>query len=281
MREIVLNLFFTHLGRIGCPLFLAAFLLAGGLRAQTVVERPQAKAVQINTLPEWDNVFSDANWQKAEVTALSLQAPSNVTFSTPPEKTEVRVLWCKDFLLVRFDCQDQSIVRLPGADAAKGVRDLLYFKADAVEAFLDPVGDGRMYMEFEFSPDKGIFDAIYFITTAPRSKPDFLLEDDVATRDLFIIPEWNLTGLQTVTRIWPESEGRGWSVVAAFPAKEILHRLGKTEFAAGMEMKLNFVRFNYFSDASHPLEITNWAPVLGGCAHVSPAGMGTLVLKGQ
>ena len=97
--------------------------------------------MQINALPAWDSIFSDPVWQKAG--AFSLQAPSNVTFATPPEKTEVRVLWCKDFLLVRFDCQDQSIVRLPGADAAKGARDLLYFKADAVEAFLDPVGDGQ------------------------------------------------------------------------------------------------------------------------------------------
>ena len=264
-----------------CFLLLAALLLGGELRADTVVERPQAKAVQIDALPAWDSVFADAIWQKAGGTALSLIAPSNVTFNTPPEKTQVRLLWCKDYLLVRFDCHDESIVRLPGSDAAMGERDLLYFKADAVEAFLDPVGDGRMYMEFEFSPDNGIFDAIYFCTTTPRSKANFLLEDDVAQRDLFTIKEWNLDGLQTAARIWPETEGHGWSFIAAFPAKEILHRLGKTGFAPGMQMKLNLVRFNYFSDARHPLEITNWAPVLGGCAHVSPAGMGTLILGGQ
>ena len=274
-------MYFRHTRQINCPLLIAALLLTGGLRAETVLERPQVKAVQINALPAWDNVFSDSSWQKAGVTALSLQAPSNVTFPTPPEKTQVRVLWCKDFLLVRFDCNDQSIVHLPGSDAAMGARDLLYFKADAVEVFLDPVGDGRMYMEFEFSPNNGIFDAIYFCTTTPRSKADFSLEDDVASRDLFTIKEWNLAGLRTAARIWPDSEGHGWSVIAAFPAKEILHRLGKTEFVPGMEMKLNFVRFNYFSDARHPREITNWAPVLAGCAHISPAGMGTLVLGGQ
>ena len=262
-------------------LLLAALLLGGGLRAETVPERPQVKALPIDALPAWDNMFSDSIWQKAAVTAVSLQAPSNVTFPTPPEKTEVRLLWCKDYLLVRFDCHDQSIVRLPGADAAKGMRDLFYFKADAVEAFLDPVGDGRMYMEFEFSPDNGIFDSIYFCTTTPRSNANFVLEGDVAQRDLFTIKEWNLNGLQTAARIWPETEGQGWSFIAAFPAKEILHRLGKTEFAPGMEMKLNFVRFNYFSDARHPVEITNWAPVLAGCAHVSPAGMGTLILESQ
>jgi len=209
---------------------------------------------------------------------LSLQAPSNVIFKTPPEKTQVRVLWCKDFLLVRFDCDDQSIVDLPGGDTASPARDMPYFKADAAEVFLDPVGDGRMYMEFELSPNNGIFDAIYFCTAPPRSKADLSLENDFADRDLFILPEWNLDGLKTTTRIWPGSEGQGWSVIAAFPAKEILHRLGKKEFGPGMKIKVNFVRFNYFSDVHHPLEITNWAPVLGGCAHVSPAGMGTLVL---
>jgi hypothetical protein len=270
-----------NLRHISCPLFVAAILQTGGLHAETVWQRPQAKAVQIDALPSWDKVFSDPCWQKAAVTALLLQAPSNVTFLTAPEKTEVRALWCKDFLLVRFDCTDQSIVYLPGGDAARATRDLLYFKADAAEVFLDPVGDARMYMEFEFSPNNGVFDAIYFCTTAPRSKADFSLEDNVASRDLFSIKEWNLAGLQTAARIWPDSEGRGWSVIAAFPAKEILHRLRKTEFAPGMEMKVNFVRFNYFSDARRPLEITNWAPVLAGCAHVSPVGMGTLILGSQ
>jgi len=267
--------------QIGCLCLIVALLLTGELRAETVLERPLVNAMQISEAPAWDHMFSHPVWQKASLTPLSLQAPSNVIFPTPPEKTQVRVLWCKDYLLVRFDCDDQSIVYLPGSGATNAARDLSYFKADAVEVFLDPVGDGRMYMEFEFSPNNGIFDAIYFCTTTPRSKADFILEDDVANRDLFIIPEWNLAGLKSTARIWTGSGGKGWSVIAAFPAKEILHRLGKKEFTQGMRMKLNFVRFNYYFDVHYPLEITNWAPVLAGCAHVSPAGMGTLILGSQ
>jgi Carbohydrate family 9 binding domain-like len=259
-------------------LVIATLLLAGGLHAETAStsDRPQAKAMEIETPPAWENIFEDARWQQA--TPFSLQSPSNVRFSTPPESTQVRVLWCKEYLLVRFDCHDQSIVSLGGSDAAMAKRDLPYYQADAVEVFLDPVGDGRMYMEFQLSPKKGVFDAIYLCTTTPRSGPDFMLEGDIVNRDLFFIKEWNLIGLKTAARIWPKSEGPGWSVVAAFPAKEILHRLGQKEFASGMDLRFNFVRFNYFSDGRPPVEITNWAPVLAGCAHISPAGMGTVVL---
>jgi hypothetical protein len=269
----------TWLAMVNCLLLNTSLLLTGRLDGETVLEsRPMAQATQIDELPAWKTIFSDPIWQKPNVKAFALQAPSNVVFKNPPEKTQVRTLWSKDCLLIRFDCNDQSIVYLPGSDATAAPRDLPYFKADAVEVFLDPVGDGRMYMEVELSPNNGVFDAIYFCTAPPRSKPDLSLENQFADRDLFSLPEWNLAGLKTTTRIWPNSEGTGWSAIAAFPASEILHRLGRKQFAPGMQMKINFVRFNYSSDVHHPLEITNWSPVLAGCAHVSPAGMGTISL---
>jgi hypothetical protein len=253
----------------------ATLFLAGGLHADTPSDRPEARVTEIDAPPAWDAVMADAPWSKAK--PLTLQSPLNIKFSTPPESTQVRLLWCKDSLLVRFDCQDQSIVLLPGSEGATK-RDLPYYQADAVEVFLDPIGDGRMYMEFQLSPNGGVFDAIYFCTTTPRSTPNFGLKDDIVNRDLFFIKEWNLPGLNTAAAVWPESKGKGWSAVAAFPAKEILHRMGKTEFAPGMKLKVNLVRFDYFANGQPPVEITNWAPVLGGCAHVSPAGMGTIVL---
>jgi Carbohydrate family 9 binding domain-like len=270
---------------VGSPLFAQMKTGSGmqtynsvfGLSDPAKAERPQVTVAEVDPLPAADKLFTDPRWQQAGVTPLSLQAPSNVIFARPPESTQVRVLWDKEFLLMRFDCQDQSIVHLPGSDAAKAERDLPYFKADAVEVFLDPVGDSRTYMEFQFTPNNGVFDAIYFCAATPRSQPNFMLDNDLAN-DLFCIKEWNLAGLQTTAQVWPEAEGRGWSVIAAFPAKEILQRLGKTQFAAGMAMKINFVRFNYYSDGRTQREITNWAPVFAGCAHISPAGMGTLIL---
>lgn len=256
-------------------LFSLALLLAGDLHAHSLPGRPEVKAAKIQSIPAWEDIFTDPRWQQAD--PVSLCAPSNVTFSHPPEGTQVRLLWCKDYLLMRFDCDDQSIVHLPGDEASRGQRDLPYYKADSVEVFLDPVGDSRMWMEFQFNPNNGVFDAIYFCTATPRSRPDFFLTGEVANHQLFFIPEWNLDGLLTAARVRPDA--KGWSAIAAFPAKEILKRWGKTEFAAEMKMKVNFVRFNYFSDGQHPVEITNWAPVLGGCAHMSPKGMGTIVLE--
>ncbi len=190
---------------------LLLLLLAGWIDARaSEAARPVDTVTATGPLTD-GSLFSDSRW--GEGTPVSLQAPSNVTFSKPPEKTQVRVLWNPDFLLVRFDCEDRSIVRLPGSE--KGQRDLPYFKADAVEVFLDPVGDGRTYMEFQFTPFNGVFDAIYFITATPHSQPNFMLDNDLA-HDIFILPEWNLPGLKTEARIWPASKGSGWSVIAAF-----------------------------------------------------------------
>jgi hypothetical protein len=256
-------------------LFFAILL---GFHPLAASERPQVKATKIDGLPAWGNVFKDARWRQAGVTRLALQAPLNATFAAPPESTQVRVLWSPDFLWVRFDCHDRSIVTLPGSGAARGERDLNYYQADVVEVFLDPVGDGRMYMEFELSPNNGVFDAIYFCTTTPRHRANFLLQDEVLNRDLFIIKEWNLAGLRTAAQLWSGSNGPGWSAVAAFPAKEILQRLGQKQFAAGMKLRVNFIRFDYFSGSRGKFDFTNWAPVMEGCAHISPAGMGTIVL---
>jgi hypothetical protein len=257
---------------------LAALLSMGHLQADPAEDRPTLAVTAIDRAPAWDKALTDPIWQQAWVTSVSLQAPSNVTYSVSPEKTQVRALWSPDYLLVRFDCEDRSVVSLPGRDGTSRQRDLPYFKADAVEIFLDPVGDGRMYMEFQISPDNGVFDAIYLCTTTPRSGPTFMLDADVVNRDLFFIPEWNLAGLQTAATVWPASQGRGWSAAAAIPAKEILKRLGKTEFSPSMKMRINFVRFDYDTVGAKVFAVTNWAPVLGGCAHISPAGMGTIIL---
>lgn len=260
--------------------FCAALVLwVVPLVGQTLPARPQVRAIEIDLPPAWENIFAEALWQDAASSTQMLQAPLNATFAAPPEETRVRVLWCKEFLLVRFDVQDASIVRLPGVDAAKPLRDEPYYKADAVEVFLDPVGDFHMYMEFQFSSENGVFDAAYFCTGTPKSQPDFLLDADFIRRDTFSVKEWNLAGLRSAARIWPTTEGAGWSVVAAFPAKELLQRLGKKKFERGMELKVNFVRLNSFADGQHRAEITNWAPVMEGRMHRSPAGMGTILLE--
>jgi hypothetical protein len=261
--------------------YVASALISGLLHAQAVPARPQVNVTEIDTMPNWEHVVTDPCWNAGNVESLTLESPLNVKFTSPPESARLRLLWNKDFLLVRFDCHDQSIVFLPSSYGPAGQRDLPYFKADAVEAFIDPVGDGRMYMEFQFSPNGGLFDAIYLYTAAPETGKDFLLEGNFVNRNLFFIPEWNLEGLRTTSLIWSASEGKGWTVVAALPAKEILKRWGKTRFEAGMKLKANFVRFDYPSGAGHPPDITNWAPVLAGCAHVSPTGMGTLMLVNQ
>ena len=96
-------------------------------------------------------------------------------------------------------------------------------------------------------------------------------------REMWFFPEWNFEGLKTAARI--RKEPAGWSATLAVPAAPILKRLGKKEFAAGMTLRANFVRLDYAPESGKQAVITNWAPVVAGRVHRSPAGMGYLILR--
>lgn len=247
------------------------------LFGQPASARPSVQATEIQPLIPGDSLFSFALWRRPGVQRLTLQPASNEPLKTPPTFTQVRVLWTPDDLLVRFDCVDHSIVLLPGGGPAPAQRDLPYYKADVAEVFLDPVGDSRMWMEFEISPNNGIFDSIYFLTADPQSQDNGLLSNEILARQFFTLKEWNLDGLRSETRIWPRG---GWSAILDIPARSILQRLGKTQFAPGLDMRVNFVRFDYFPD-NRPAVFTCWNPTLLGCAHISPSLMGDVVLQGR
>lgn len=108
-----------------------------------------------------------------------------VTGGKPRLETRFRACWTADALHVRFDCEDDHVV------ATMERRDDPIYEEDVVEVFLDTIGTGKVYYEFELSPRGVEFDALI------HNRLDGHKEVDVA---------WDAKGLQTAV-----SDGaNGW-----------------------------------------------------------------------
>lgn len=178
----------------------------------------------------------------------------------------MRVLWDEDFLYFRFESEDQNIL----APFDKPDRDQPLYQGDAVEIFLDVVGDGRQYFEFQVSPRNQVFDQNIVLTAAPRADENFKLLREVLQRDFWLDASWNCEGLKSATA----KTKIGWVVDIALPAKPVLKRLGLEKFAP-MTLRANLLRYDWQDKRLAPL---NWSPVLNGCPHISPGAMGFLKL---
>ncbi|UKS24259.1 carbohydrate-binding family 9-like protein [Paenibacillus sp. HWE-109] len=87
------------------------------------------------------------------------QMPANllcevVTGAAPRLETFFRACWSEEAIHIRFECEDDHIV------ATMEQRDDPIYLEDVVEVFIDTVGTGKVYYEFEVSPRNVLFDAI-------------------------------------------------------------------------------------------------------------------------
>jgi len=223
--------------------------------------------------PENYGAVARRGWDgAASIDSLAFSQGAPVTVEPQPQ-TRVKLLWDADFLYIRFICREDHEIYSPyrGHDAP-------YYRADVAEIFVDPVGDGREFVEIEVSPDNGVFDQVHLLTTDPQSGDDGVLGDEIINRDMWSFPGWNIPGLKHAASRWARPDGsKGWLVDVALPAV-LLRRTGRSHFAP-MTLRANFLRYD------HPLRgkerefvSLNWSPVIAGRPHRSPARMGYLVL---
>lgn len=203
--------------------------------------------------------------------------------SPPVAATRVKALWDTDYLYVRFEATDTDIVTPFTA------RDANHYMGDVAEIFLDVVGDGRHYCEFQLSARGGLLDQYIVLSAEPRTDAYGCLLNDVRARDFWVNTAWNCDGLKTATRVLqadqpgtaPGTTPTGWIAEMALPARAVLTRLGQTQFAPAT-LRANFLRYDWPQDpitGKRNLVPANWSPVLSGSPHKSAARMGFLQLE--
>lgn len=217
--------------------------------------------------------MNDRAWSgAAEIPDLTLSLGSKSALS--PKKTTVRMMWDARYLYIRFVCEaDEIVATLVGRDA-------LYHQEDAIEVFLDSVGDGREFFELQVSPNNGVRDVLYLCTAEPKYDGRGMLTREFLARDAWSFDQWTLEGLKTAAHRFNSDGREGWIVDMAIPAS-VLRRTGQKSFQP-MVLRANFLRLEHPRDPANPAArgfiSTNWAPVLEGNPHRSPGAFGYLNL---
>jgi hypothetical protein len=114
--------------------------------------------------------------------------------------TRARMLWDADHLYVAFACRDRDMWALFTEE------DDPMWSEEVVEAFIDPDGDGRDYLEVEINPLNAVVDL-----HIGRLTPEWVADKD-----------WDIAGLRTAVRTHgtvndSTDTDEGWTVEMAIP----------------------------------------------------------------
>jgi hypothetical protein len=105
-------------------------------------------AAKLETVLEKGELPSLSDWEKTQ--PASFASDWRGEQADPRRETEVRMLWSRDFLFIRFRCRFREIYVYEGGNTR---RDQLWLR-DVAEAFIRPdTNDLRHYKEFEISPN--------------------------------------------------------------------------------------------------------------------------------
>lgn len=236
--------------------------------------RPKLDVPHCRQVPRLLAEVGDPAWAAA-ATIDHLELSLGATPIEQVPATQVKLLWDEKYLYIRFICADDRL------ESPFHERDEDHYKGDVVEVFLDPVGDARQYIELQVGPDNQVLDQLMLLTADARSGEDLRLVPDVYPRNVWPIREWNMPELRTAASHQVAGDKlQGWTVDIAIPAAPLLQRLAAREFVAREQLRINLLRYEHLPREGDTPQFVplNWAPVLAGCPHFSPAAMGWITL---
>lgn len=241
--------------------------------------RPSLAVTEAKLAPLLTAKPDDPAWSAATPVRLnqaSIGTPANLLVNPPP-RTDVRLLWDPGWLYLRFTCASETAPYFP----PQGTPDAQHIYAgDAVEFFLDPVGDARQWFEFQFNARNDRFAQITVCTAPPKWDSSLRLLPDFIARDLWAYPLPNPEQVRSAAAWNPEA--KTWIVDAAFPAALVLKRTGLKKFAP-MQLRGNLIRYQWLETrpgAKRELLSLNWSPIPRYVPHRCPAAFGFIKLAG-
>jgi hypothetical protein len=243
--------------------FVLALLVIASLPAAEV---PHVIVPRSSQAPAVTADPADPAW--TGIPGIPLGPVEDAASGTVLPQTTIQLQWQPQALHVRFTNRDDEIF------APQHGRDAPLFQADAVEAFIDPVGDGRAVYEFQVSPHADVFDQL-ILATAPEMR--WLANGiwDIPACETWFMLEWNCAGVHQAARQVPS----GWIADLAIPA-EVLRRSDRTAFAPG-ELRAHLVRVDYKLTAAGSRLFTSasLAPYPNGNPHRTASRMAKLTLQ--
>lgn len=236
-----------------------------------VADEASLRVERAAVAPRVSAELDDPAWSGVPETPLGpVEQP---TAGTTLPATTVRALWLPEALHIRFACRDDDIYApITGHDAP-------LYQADAVEVFIDPVGDGRAVYEFQVSPHGDVFDQL-ILATAPQMTWAANGIWTIPDSDIWFLPQWDPRQPMHVAAKpaqWPD--GTGWIADLAIPA-EVMRRAGRGQFAPG-PLRAHLVRVDWQAAPPRPERLfasASLAPYPNGNPHRSAVRMARLEL---
>lgn len=187
-----------------------------------------------------DGILAEEVWAKIKPILISYRLESGKQPTQVTYRTEVRTCWDKKNIYLSFVCEDEDVW------ATKTQKDEPLFNENVCELFLDPLGQGKDYIEIEVNPLNTILD---LVTPRPEVAQYW-------TR----WAKWDMKGLKTAVQINGTINNRqdkdsSWIVEMALPFKSIPHFKEYPQF--GDIWRVNFCRVasSVFLDQQ---EICSW-----------------------
>lgn len=202
------------------------------MAAMTTAGVPRLRCPWRAVAPEVAADPAASHWQEGALIALR----DTVTGTAPEQATEVRVIWSDEELRVLFLASDAE----PWATLT--ARDAPLYEEEVVEVFIDPVGDGMSYFEFEVNPLNAVLDLVL------RRNRSGLLKDF----------SWRCEGLRTAARL----VRGGWAAELAIPFRDLVAELPRP----GARWRINFYRID--RPRGRDRELSAWSPTGRPLFHV-------------
>ncbi len=188
-----------------------------------------------------DGVLGEASWQSAPKLSDLADIRDDKSLPLPTKNTTIKMLWDDTYLYIgAYLEEDEVIATLKG-------RDVIIYKENDFEVFIDPEGDGQNYYEFEFSAAGEIMDLI--------------MDKPYSVGGNFFMP-WDCKGLVVKTHIDgtpndPAVKDKGWGIEIAIPRASLMRGFEKPTDRSVWRM--NFSRVEYLKKQG-PEENWVWAP---------------------
>lgn len=173
-----------------------------------------------------DGTFDENVWNRVEWTASFVDIRGEET-SSPRFATRAKMLWNKDYFFIAAELEE------PDVWATLSERDVIVWKDDAFEVFIDPSGDTHSYYELQVNALETVRD-LFLVKPFRDGGP--------------AIGAWNIRDIQVGVDIKgtlnnPSDRDQGWTVELALPWEILAEAASEGRPPhSGEQWRVNFAR---------------------------------------
>ncbi|MEY2949461.1 MAG: carbohydrate-binding family 9-like protein [Saprospiraceae bacterium] len=182
-----------------------------------------------------DGELNEQSWENAEWTA-DFQDIEGDLKPKPPFRTRAKMLWDEHYFYFAAELEEPHIW------ATIKERDAVMFKNDDFEIFLDPDGDGILYLEYEMNANNAVWDLLMLTPYRARTGlPHY-------------VQSWDIRGLQSAVKIKgtlndPSDLDTSWIIEIAMPWSDLVEvKRGAKAPEDKEQWRVNFSRVDWWME---------------------------------